>query len=51
MTCHYRDFARFPFKACGFAARESCKESLLRKRPARPAEPGETITIEGAPPL
>ena len=30
---------------------EKRKESLLCKRPARPAKPGETITMEGAYPF
>ncbi len=43
---HFIDFARFTCKTYGFAAGESCKECLLRKRPAHPAKPGDTITNE-----
>jgi hypothetical protein len=32
-------------------AGEKCKESLLRKRPAQPAKPAETISNEGASPI
>jgi hypothetical protein len=35
----------------GLTVGKMCKESLLRKRPARPAKPGDTISNEGVAPL